>query len=41
VTVDLEHDLAMTALAICALEGGAAACLVLSHVIRWLLSGGR
>jgi hypothetical protein len=32
--IDLEADLAMSALALCALDGSAGAALVLSHILR-------
>jgi hypothetical protein len=40
-TTHQKYDFAMTALAICGLQGSAAACVVLSHMIRRLPGAGR
>jgi hypothetical protein len=38
---DARFDLAMTALAICAADGNAAACLVMSHILRKIPGAGK
>jgi hypothetical protein len=40
-SADARFDLAMTALAISAAEGNAAACLVMSHILRKIPGAGK
>ena len=40
-TVDARFDLVMTALAVCAAGGNAAACLVMSHILRKIPGAGK
>lgn len=40
-TVEARFDLVMTALAMCAADGNAAACLVMSHILRKIPGAGK
>jgi hypothetical protein len=40
-TVEARFDLVMTALAVCAADGNAAACLVMSHILRKIPGAGK